>query len=135
MALISKDTVPEKELPGRNLRWYVTKNGGEGAQASALSSLCVARVFPGQIVTPAHAHPNGEELIYVVSGKGAAYVNGIIFDMEAGDALLFEKGSIHQVRNTGNDVLEMACFYGPATDVTEYKFYPDVNFDSGERRK
>jgi len=89
------------------------------------------RVLPGQTVQPAHSHPNGEELIYFISGNGHVYVDGIIRPVREGSAVLFEQGSIHMVRNSGDQEMKVACFFAPASKLEEYEFHPDTNFDDG----
>ena len=60
------------DLPGRRLQWLVN-NGGI---AAAHCSVCRILVAPGDKVSPAHSHPNGEEVIYIMSGSGRVLVAG-----------------------------------------------------------
>ena len=66
MINVRESDIPENDLPGRKLRWVITpeKDGCE------FLSSCVIRVAPGAKVKPAHSHPNGEELVYIISGSG-----------------------------------------------------------------
>lgn len=128
MKIIHENDVAEKAVPGRFLRWIVDKNGGLDAD---YCSCCIMRVQPGSTVQPAHSHPKGEELIYFISGEGKVYVDGIIKPVREGTAVLFEQGSIHMVRNTGTQEMKVACFFAPATDLSEYEFHPEVNFEGG----
>ena len=77
---------------------------------------------------PAHSHPNGEELIYVISGEGKVYVDGEIGSLLPGVAVLFPKGSIHMVRNSGSVEMKVICFFAPATDLEQNEFPPEVSF-------
>ncbi len=43
--------------------------------------------MPGQAVRPAHSHPNGEEVIYIISGSGRVMVGGEVQDDGDGDAV------------------------------------------------
>ena len=90
------------------------------------------RVEPGSTVQPAHSHPDGEELIYFIHGEGKVYVDGVIRPVREGSAVLFEKGSIHMVRNSGTEEMKVACFFAPASNLDEYKFHPEVLFDDGK---
>ena len=129
MKIIHENDVPEKSVPGRFLRWIVDKNCGLD---SKFCSCCIMRVLPGSTVQPAHSHPNGEELIYFISGEGKVYVDGIIKPVSEGTAVLFEQGSIHMVRNSGTQEMKVACFFAPASSLDEYEFHPEVLFE-GEK--
>jgi quercetin dioxygenase-like cupin family protein len=128
MKIIHETDVPEKAVPGRYLRWIA--KDGEGLDPEFCSS-CVMRVEPGSTVQPAHCHPDGEELIYIIEGEGKVYVDGIIKPMKAGTAVLFEKGSKHMVRNSGSTEMKVICFFAPKTSLDEYEFHPEINFDEG----
>ena len=128
MKIIHENDVAEKAVPGRFLRWIVDKDSGLDAK---FCSCCIMRVLPGSTVQPAHCHPNGEELIYFISGEGKVYVDGIINPVSEGTAVLFEQGSIHMVRNTGSQEMKVACFFAPASNLDEYEFHPEVLFEGG----
>lgn len=125
MKIINENDVPEKSVPGRFLRWIADK--GVGLNPEFCSS-CVMRVLPGETVKPAHSHPDSEELIYIINGEGKVYVDGIIRPLKEGTAVLFEKGSIHMVRNSGTEEMKVICFFAPATSLESYKFHPEVEF-------
>ena len=129
MKIIHESDVEEKAVPGRFLRWIVDKNSG---LASGFLSCCIMRVLPGSTVQPAHSHPNGEELIYFIRGEGKVYVDGTIKPVREGTAVLFEKGSVHMVRNSGTEEMKVACFFAPASNLAEYEFHPEVSFEGGK---
>jgi len=128
MKCIDEQDVVEKSVDGRYLRWIVDDEAGLKAE---FCSCVIMRLGAGRTVKPAHSHPNGEELIYIVQGTGRVYVDGIIKSVKPGTAVLFEKGSIHMVQNNGDTEMKVACFYAPKTKLSEYKFHPDVEFESG----
>ena len=127
--VIHESEVPEKKVPGRYLRWVVDQKDGLDGK---FCSCCIMRVEPGQTVNPAHCHPNGEEMLYIVSGSGKVYIDGTIYPFREGSVVLFEKGKIHMVRNTGAQELKVACFFAPASNLEEYEFHPEVDFDGGK---
>lgn len=129
MKIIHERDVEEKHVPGRHLRWIAAD--GEGLDPEFCSS-CVMRVEPGQTVQPAHSHPEGEELIYIIEGEGKVFVDGIIKPMKAGTAVLFEKGSVHMVRNSGDKEMKVVCFFAPGAKLEDYKFHPEVSFEEGK---
>jgi quercetin dioxygenase-like cupin family protein len=90
--------------------------------------MCVIEVQPGQTVRPAHSHPNGEEVIYIVQGSGRVMIEGEVEPVKAGCAVLFPQGKIHMLQNSGNELMKVACFFAPATSLDNYKFFDDVEF-------
>jgi quercetin dioxygenase-like cupin family protein len=132
MKVTHETDVEEKKIPGRFIRWIADD---KTMQPKYLSS-CVIRVLPGETVRPAHSHPEGEELIYIMSGTGQAWVDGEIQPMHTGTAVLFEQGQVHMIRNVGDEEMKVVCFFAPPTGLDNYKLYEGVEFvenDSFER--
>ena len=130
MKIINEQDVAEKAVPGRFLRWIADR--GVGLDPEYCSS-CVMRVIPGATVQPAHSHPGGEELIYIIHGEGEVYVDGTIEPLREGSAVLFEKGSRHMVRNSGQKEMKVICFFAPPSSLDAYAFHPEIEFDGGKR--
>ena len=121
---IHEDDTEELGLPGRHLRWLVSKDGVKANNCSA----CVIRVAPGEKVTPAHSHPNGEEVIYIITGSGRVLVGGEVKSVRAGMAVLFPQGVVHMLHNTGGDEMKVVCFFAPATGLENYRMHEGVDF-------
>lgn len=121
---IHETDVEELDLPGRHLRWLVTPE----LLDSKHLSVCVIRVASGETVRPAHSHPNGEEVIYIIKGTGRVLVNGEVSPVREGSAVLFPQGQIHMLQNTGTDEMKVVCFFAPATGLDNYKFFEHVEF-------
>jgi quercetin dioxygenase-like cupin family protein len=124
LPLVHENDVPELALPGRHLRWLVT---AERMNAKC-SSACVIRVPPGQTVKPAHSHPNGEEVIYIIRGSGRVYIDGVVEAVREGTTVLFPQGAVHMVQNSGTEEMKVICFFAPPSDLTTYKFFENVDF-------
>lgn len=122
--LVHENDVDELALPGRHLRWLVN---GERLQAKHCS-VCVIRVAPGETVRPAHSHPHGEEVIYIIRGSGRVLVEGSVEAVKAGSAVLFPQGAVHMLQNTGSEEMKVVCFFAPATNLENYKFFEGVDF-------
>ena len=122
--VVYEEHVEAKTLPGRDLRWLFTPESG----VSESFSLNVVEIKPGNTVKPAHSHPNHEELIYVVSGEGEACIDGEIFPIRTGTAVLFPKKSIHQLRNNGSHNVKVACFFVPQATMADYTFHEEDTF-------
>ena len=124
LPIVNETDIPALDLPGRMLRWVVT---GETTGAKQCS-MCVIEVQPGQKVHPAHSHPNGEEVIYILSSTGRVWIDGEIGPVQPGTAVLFPQGKPHMLQNTGNAVMKVACFFAPATDLDNYVMFEDLGF-------
>ena len=114
----------ELDLPGRHLRWVVAPGRIEAQQCSA----CVIRVAPGDKVRPAHSHPNGEEVIHIMSGSGRVLVSGEVAAIQKGSTVLFPQGAVHMLHNTSAEEMKVVCFFAPPTSLENYKMYDDVDF-------
>jgi quercetin dioxygenase-like cupin family protein len=121
---VHEDEIDALGLPGRQLRWLVAP----GALRADNCSACVIRVAPGDKVRPAHSHPNGEEVIYIITGSGRVLVSGEVSAVKAGSVVLFPRGAVHMLHNTGSDEMKVVCFFAPATNLENYKMYEGVDF-------
>lgn len=124
LPIVDENSVEAIDLPGRLLRWVVTKENTNAQHCT----MCVIQVQPGQTVRPAHSHPNGEEVIYIVQGSGRVMIEGVVEPVHEGCAVLFPQGSIHMLQNTGDTVMKVACFFAPPSDLGTYRFFEDVHF-------
>jgi len=124
LPIVDETSIEALDLPGRDLRWLVTQES-TGAKHC---TMCVIEVQPGQTVRPAHSHPNSEEVIYILQGSGRVMIDGVVEPVKAGCAVLFPKGAIHMLRNSGGELMKVACFFAPPSDLSTYKFFEDVQF-------
>src|SRR2546421_12271828 len=62
---------------------------------------------------PDNRHRGSDQWLYVVSGSGAATVNGKRYPLRAGTLLLIEHGDTHEIRNTGRTPLRTLNVYVP----------------------
>jgi len=122
--ILDENSVEELGLPGRRLRWVITQENS-GAQ---YCTMAVIRVAPGQRVRPAHSHPNGEEVIYILSGHGRVLLDGEVAPVKAGCAVLFPKGKIHMLQNLSDVEMKVACFFAPPASLENYRFFEDIDF-------
>jgi len=116
--------VQELDLPGRRLRWVVSPDGIPAQHCS----VCVIRVSPGEKVRPAHSHPHGEEVIYIVRGSGRVLVAGEVSSVREGTTVLFPQGAVHMLHNTGTEEMKVVCFFAPATGLENYVMHEGVDF-------
>jgi quercetin dioxygenase-like cupin family protein len=98
----------ELDLPGRRSREILS--GAVGADSTLrLVDISVPRA--GAAPRPPHWHPDGEECIHVVSGKGKTWVDGTEFYMQPGDTIHVLANERHVTRNTGDTPLTLLCFF------------------------
>ncbi len=121
---LHEDDVEALGLPGRQLSWLVAS----GAMRADNCSACVIRVAPGDKVRPAHAHPLGEEVIYIIRGTGRVLVAGEVSPVRAGSTVLFPRGAVHMLHNTGTEEMKVVCFFAPATSLENYEMHEGVDF-------
>jgi quercetin dioxygenase-like cupin family protein len=110
------------------MRWVVSPDSLKAEYCSA----CVIRVAPGERVRPAHSHPNGEEVIYIIRGSGRVLVAGEMQAVREGSTVLFPQGAVHMLHNTGADEMKVVCFFAPATNLDNYKLHEGVDFPEGD---
>jgi len=122
--VIHETDVEELNLPGRHLRWVVSTDALPAESCSA----CVIRVAPGDKVRPAHSHPHGEEVIYIVHGEGRVLVAGEVSPVRAGSVVLFPRGAVHMLHNTGVEEMKVVCFFAPPTNLENYRMFEDIDF-------
>jgi quercetin dioxygenase-like cupin family protein len=121
---LHEDDVEALGLPGRQLSWLVAP----GALSASHCSACVIRVAPGDKVWPAHSHPNGEEVIYVIQGSGRVLVDGEVAPVQPGTTVLFPRGAVHMLHNNGSEQMKVVCFFAPPTNLENYKMHEGVDF-------
>jgi quercetin dioxygenase-like cupin family protein len=122
--VIHESEAKELDLPGRSLRWLVDKDHIPAQHCS----VCLIRIQPGQRVKPAHSHPNGEEVVYILRGTGRALVDDDVTPIREGSLVLFPQGKYHMLHNTGAEEMKVICFFAPATSLENYKMHEDVDF-------
>lgn len=125
LPIIDENSVEALNLPGRDLRWLVTPENVNAQHCS----MCMIKVAPGETVRPAHSHPNGEEVVYIIQGGGRIMIEGVVEPLKSGQVVLIPQGKIHMLQNNGSEELKAVCFFAPAADLqSSYKFYEDIEF-------
>jgi mannose-6-phosphate isomerase-like protein (cupin superfamily) len=98
---------------------FATKDGSEIRELLAHRNSCLrnqslaeARLPTGRSTTP-HRHVRAEEIYYVLEGAGRMRIEGESRDIGPGDAIAIPPGAVHQISNTGSDVLRFLCCCAP----------------------
>ena len=98
---------------------FTTKDGSEirellAHRNSAIrnQSLAEARLLPGASTAP-HHHVKTEEIYYILEGEGRVQVGDEVRAVRVGDAIAIPPGALHQITNTGGEVLKFLCCCAP----------------------
>ena len=75
-------------------------------------SLAEARLPIGASTTP-HHHPRTEEIYYVLTGSAQMRIGDETRAVGPGDAIAIPPGAVHQITNTGSEVLKFLCCCAP----------------------
>jgi len=62
---------------------------------------------------PDNRHRGSDQFLFVVAGSGVAVIAGRRVRLRAGSLLLIERGTTHEIRNTGRSPLETLNVYVP----------------------
>lgn len=98
---------------------FITKDGSEIRELLARRNSCIrnqtlaeARLPAGASTTP-HRHVRTEEIYYILSGSGEMRIDDESRMVAVGDAIAIPPGAVHQITNTGSDVLTFLCCCAP----------------------
>jgi mannose-6-phosphate isomerase-like protein (cupin superfamily) len=98
---------------------FVTKDGSEIRELLAHRNSCIrnqtlaeARLPAGAATAP-HHHVETEEIYYILAGRGLMRVGPDTRPVGPGDAIAIPPGALHQITNTGTEVLKFLCCCAP----------------------
>jgi quercetin dioxygenase-like cupin family protein len=109
--------IPERGWLGMDVRWLVTKES-VGASATVFG----VTTFPPGAKHELHRHPNVEEVEYIVSGRGIAYVDEDAVELGPGEALFVPRDAYHGFENSSDSEVVMAWCYAGAATLAEAGF-------------
>lgn len=114
---------------------FITQDGSEirellAHRNSAIrqQSLAEARLRPGQSTTP-HYHPRTEEIYYILNGQGRMRITDESAPVGPGDAIAIPPGQVHQITNTGREMLVFLCCCAPGYEHADTVLLPEPLVD------
>ena len=108
-------TCPVYRLPGRD--WFYLL----GPQNSSARNLVLGLArFPGGTLATAHTHPAEEEMLYILSGRGAILAGEQEVRLEPGVAVYIPPGLPHQIRADGDEPLNLITLFSPPVTPGAY---------------
>ena len=117
--IVNQNDVERQHLPGRDLRWFATKE----TMGCEQLSIAIMNCPPWSVVKPVHAHKDIEEILLILQGEGMVWVDGEYAKFKTGDAVLFPANSKHQTRCLGDEELVTASIFAGVTKPESYIFY------------
>jgi len=124
--VLRADTTPRNPREGPfghlDVRWVVGAHTGASLIAFGQST------YPFQATHENHLHPNAEEVVMVVSGRGTQIVGSERFDLGAGDICFIPRNTPHRITGTSEDEdLVILWAFGCAASIEEagYVSLPD----------
>jgi quercetin dioxygenase-like cupin family protein len=115
MHYIKEQQVTGIELPGRN--WKRLIGPEEGGCRNMIFGVVT---FPPGSDPGIHVHPNEEEIIYVLSGRGETRVGDKAYPLEPGVSVFTEPGVEHGVKNLGDGPLVLISVFSPPVRPGSY---------------
>jgi quercetin dioxygenase-like cupin family protein len=107
---------PDVAAAGYTITWLFS-----GASASgAAQTLGYVEIEPGQ-KNPLHAHPNCEEVLYLISGELEHSLDEASYRLGPGDAIRVPAGARHDARCVGPERATMVvCYAAPDRQIVTY---------------
>lgn len=123
---VNQSRVARRKAPSRLIRELVSHR----KLKSKGLALRLVEVMPVKKSRPRHPHSHRhmEEVIYVQSGSGKAWVNGETTAIRRGDALLIPSGARHMMVNTGRKPLTLLCAFSAADPENRYQEHPEISY-------
>jgi len=113
----SSPGIPERGWHDMDVRWLVTKES-----VGASRTVFGVTFFPPGAEHDIHRHPNAEEVEYLVSGSGIAYVDDDAIELGPGEAVFVPANAYHGFKNTSESEVVMAWCYAGAASLEDAGF-------------
>jgi oxalate decarboxylase/phosphoglucose isomerase-like protein (cupin superfamily) len=118
--------IDPEALPTMSFDWGVIKPlvAADNTDGAAVSLVHVV-LLPGQ-GHERHNHPDADEILYVLSGRGEQMVDDAdTFPVGPAQAVFIPTGAFHSTVNTGWEPLTLLAIYAPAGAEQALKGLPD----------
>ena len=116
MYTIHEDDVEARPLPGRAHKMIIGPTNFGPAQ-----HMCFGVAdFPARQHAPSHVHADQEEILYVLTGRGEFYFDGVPEPVQPGTCAYAPPGVRHSINNTGDEVLKVVYVFSPPVAQGSY---------------
>lgn len=114
--VIHESEVEAKKLPGRDHKMIVSP-----WHFGPSEHMCFGVAdFPANSHAPMHVHPDEEEIIYVLTGHGEIYFDGVPEPVEPGSVAYAPPGVAHSINNQSNETMRIAYVFSPPVQQGSY---------------
>jgi quercetin dioxygenase-like cupin family protein len=94
--VVAVDDVPSNEFEWGTLKWMLSAEQSPGAE----QTLGICQIFPGK-GNPLHYHPNCEEVLYMIAGRGRHSLGDESLELTPGMAIRIPRNVPHNLVNIG----------------------------------
>lgn len=115
MTVTDAAKLPEQTFPWGTLKWLCDGKLSPGAA----QTVGIAEILPGH-ENPLHYHPNCEEVLYMISGKGVHSFDGRTVDLGQGMTIRIPAGVKHNLRNTGTEPIRCVISFSSGDRQTVF---------------
>ena len=120
--VLRADTTPRNSPEGPfghlDVRWVV------GPQMGATLISFGQSTYPEGATHENHYHPNAEEVVIVVSGRGTQVVGDASLDVGAGDVCFIPRSTPHRITGTSAEPLVILWAFGGAASMEQAGYVP-----------
>ena len=113
---IGKDEGIKEEFPWGEIRWIWNSKIDENAEQTMGHVIVNAGVK-----NTTHAHPNCEELLYVLSGECDHWIDDENYPLKPGMTIVIRRGAEHYAEVTSSEPLHALIFYSTPDRETNVK--------------
>ena len=108
---------PDVSADGYRIKWLFSGQTAPGAE----QTLGYVVIEPGA-KNPLHAHPNCEEVLYLISGELEHSLDGAVYRLGPGDAIRVPAGAKHDAKSVGTEPAAMVvCYSVPNREMVSYE--------------
>lgn len=120
--VLRADTTPRNSPEGPfghlDVRWVVGPDTGATLISFGQST------YPRGATHENHYHPNAEEVVMVVSGRGTQIVGDDALDLGAGDICFIPRSTPHRIAGTSEEDLVILWAFGGAASIEQAGYVP-----------
>jgi quercetin dioxygenase-like cupin family protein len=109
--------IPERGWLNMDVRWLITKD-----IVGASKTVFGVTYFPPGSKHELHRHPNAEEVEYLISRSGIAYVGDDALELGPGEAVFVPQNAYHGFENNSDAEVMMAWYYAGAASLEDAGF-------------
>jgi quercetin dioxygenase-like cupin family protein len=118
--------LPDRGWNRMDVRWLVTRE-----TVGATETVFGVTIFAPGSRHEVHRHPNAEEVEYLISGRGIAYLGDDALDLGPGEAVFVPRNAYHGFKNDSDEEAVMAWCYAGAASLEEAGFVTRAEDEAG----